>query len=122
MTLARLVVAWLAVAAWAMLATVGVTLLVATKPADQAGAPPRTVIPKSLVGWRLIEALLLTLLGGLWFGSLGSGGWWLVFLLIGVLAIGPRWLSGLDRSRLVEVLADLARYIVSGAILAWLLR
>jgi len=119
-TLGRLVLAWLAVAAWTMAVTLGVTLLVATKPVDQTGA--LTVIPKSLLTWRLVEALVLTLWAALWFGSLGSGGWWLLFLLIGVLAIGPRWLSAVDRSRLVEVLGDLARYIGSGAILAWILR
>lgn len=120
MTLGRLVLAWLAVAAWTMAVTFGLTLLVAIKPVDQPGAP--TVIPKPLLTWRLVEALVLTLWAALWFGSLGSGGWWLLFVLIGVVAIGPRWLSAFDRSRLVELLADLARYVVAGAILAWILR
>lgn len=31
------------------------------------------------------EALLLTLFAGLWFGSLGSGGAWLLFLVVGAL-------------------------------------
>jgi hypothetical protein len=119
-TLGRLVVAWLAVAAWTIAVTLGVALLVATKPVDQTGAP--TVIPKSLLTWRLVEALVLTLWAALWFGSLGSGGWWLLFLLIGVLAIGPRWLSAFNRSRVVEVLGDLAGYVGAGAILAWILR
>src|SRR5690606_38271222 len=35
------------------------------------------------------EALLVTLLGTLWFASLGSGGWWLVFPLIGLLMEWP---------------------------------
>ncbi|HYL54998.1 MAG TPA: hypothetical protein VEU73_05430 [Gemmatimonadales bacterium] len=120
MTLGRLALAWLAVAVWTMAVTFGVTLLVAAKPVDQTAA--LAVIPKSLLTWRLVEALVLTLCAALWFGSLGSGGWWLLFLLIGVLAIGPRWQSAFNRSHLVEVLADLARYVVAGAILAWLLR
>ena len=120
MTLGRLVLAWLAVAAWTMAVTFGVTLLVAIKPVDPTAAP--TIIPKPLLTWRLVEALVLTLWAALWFGSLGSGGWWLLFVLIGVVAIGPRWLNGFGRSRLLEVLADLARFVVAGAILAWILR
>ena len=129
MTLGRLVVAWLAVAAWTMVATVAVPLLVATlsKPVEQTGV--LTQVPGSLLKWCLFEALVLTLLATLWFDSLGSGGWWLVFLLIGVLAIGPKWLSVFDRAdrprRIATVVGaggDLARYVVAGAILAWLLR
>ena len=37
----------------------------------------------------VVEALLLTLLGTLWFASIGSGTWPLVFLLIGVLMEWP---------------------------------
>lgn len=37
-----------------------------------------------------IEAGLLTLLCGLWFASLGSGGGWLVFLLLGLLIELPQ--------------------------------
>jgi hypothetical protein len=35
------------------------------------------------------EALLLTLFAVLWFGSLGAGAWWLVFLLLGALMEWP---------------------------------
>ena len=60
------------------------------------------------------EALVLTLLAGLWFGTAGRGGWLLVFFLLGTLVagadrgFGPRgfWL-------------DLARYLAAGAVLAW---
>ena len=39
-----------------------------------------------------IEALGLTLFAALWFGSLGHGGWWLLFAVIGLLVEGPiRW-------------------------------
>ncbi len=122
MTLGQLVVAWLAVAAWMIVTTVVALRLVAAMMTPPGQAGMGAMVPKTLVWWRVIEALLLTLLGGLWFGSLGSGGWWLPFLLVGVLAIGPRWLSALDRSGVVAALVDLARYVVSGAILAWILR
>jgi len=40
----------------------------------------------------LAEAALVALLGGLWFASLGSGGGWLVFLLVGLLVeLSPRF-------------------------------
>jgi hypothetical protein len=73
------------------------------------------------------EALLLTLFGALWFGSLGSGAWWLVFLLVGALREWPglpdpstrargRALAG--RSIVLRLLRTL-RVVVAGGILAW---
>jgi hypothetical protein len=59
------------------------------------------------------EALLLTLLGGLWFGSLGAGGWWLVFGLVGALREWP--VSPPIGVSLLRVL----RTVVAGALLAW---
>ena len=112
MTLGRLVLAWLAAAAWTTVA------FFVEKTASTAMA-----LDTSLLQWRLVEALVLTLLAALWFGSLGSGGWWLLFMLFGVLAIGPRWLRAFAQPRtLVWLGADLARYLVAGAILAWMLR
>ena len=59
------------------------------------------------------EALLLTLLGALWFGSLGAGGWWLVFGLIGALREWPGSTStGVSLLRVV-------RTLVAGGLLAW---
>ena len=69
------------------------------------------------------EALALTLLGALWFGSLGSGGWVLVFLLVGMLASGmgerttPRGGGGsLARSISVTVFVAI-RYALAGGLL-----
>jgi hypothetical protein len=73
------------------------------------------------------EALLLTLLAALWFGSLGHGGWLLVFLLLGALVAGAdRWtrrrLAGAPRSREWRWFAlGLLKYLAAGAALSWLL-
>jgi len=72
------------------------------------------------------EALVLTLLGALWFGSLGRGGWVSVFLLVGLLASGTdRWLPAPDRGpspklRVRATLVTAMRYVVAGALLALL--
>jgi hypothetical protein len=61
----------------------------------------------------LVEALLLTLLGGLWFGSLGAGGWWLVFGLVGALQEWPP--SAKPAVGLLRVI----RTVIAGGLLAW---
>ncbi len=126
MTLGRLVLAWLPVAAWFLLATYAIPLLVAavSKPPGQPGVWVAIELPPFT--WRLVEAGLLTLFASLWFDSLGSGGWWLRFLLLGALATIPSWLPprpGLPRrGRAAGACADIARYVVAGALLAWRLR
>jgi len=120
-TLTRLFLAWLPVAVWFVV------------------APPIGYRVHQLVGrpyfvwgynrWavmgRLLEAVAATLLGSLWFDSLGSGGWWLLFLLIGLLVAYPvRWqllttAASERRRELLVGLMDTARYIGAGAILAW---
>jgi len=122
-TLERLVLAWLPVAVWFVLATYAIPLLVAavSKP---SGQPVWVAVESSLLKWRLVEAALLTLFASLWFDSLGSGGWWLLFALVGALATIPKWLPGPERAvpnrvLLVGACADLARYEIAGALLAW---
>ena len=67
-----------------------------------------------VLGWRAGEALVVTLIGSLWFDSLGHGGWWLLFLLIGgVAAIASQ------PATLITTCVDLARYLGAGALLAW---
>ncbi len=74
------------------------------------------------------EALVVTLLGALWFASLGAGGWWLVFGLVGLLVAGAErglrsaFLRSWGRGDTLAVAAALARYLVAGGLLAWLLR
>jgi hypothetical protein len=73
------------------------------------------------------EALLLTLLATLWFGSLGSGGWVWVFLLLGALAGGgDRWLrqrlAGGPAWRDIRLFAaGLLKYLLAGGLCAWCL-
>ena len=124
MTLGRLVVAWAFVAVWFLTAPpIGyrVELFVARPYFVWA-------YNRWAVTGRLLEALGITLLGSLWFDSLGNAGWWLVFLLIGLLVgFSVRWhllttAPGERRRELVVGLMDTARYVIAGAILAWRLR
>lgn len=75
-----------------------------------------------------LEALVVTLFAALWFGSLGAGGWWLPFGLVGLLVAGAErglrsaLLRSWGRAETVGVVAGLARYLVAGALLAWLLQ
>ena len=78
------------------------------------------------IGWRWVEALVLTLFASLWFDSLGAGGWWLLFFLVGLLVAFPRRLvmwRHVDplrrRHLLVHAWFDVARYVIAGALFAW---
>ena len=97
MTLGRLVLAWAVVALW----FVAVTWV--------------TEHRRNLTGSGG-EALILTLIASLWFDSLGHGGWWLLFLLLGALAAFPARLR--ERAVLLG-LVDAGRYVGAGALLAW---
>jgi hypothetical protein len=123
-TLGRLLLAWIVVAIWFLIATFGITTLAAllARPAGQDGFLAN--MPLTVIKWRLAEAALLTLFASLWFDSLGSGAWWVLFLLVGALATIPEWLRArLDRvptrAWLVGAGLDLARYVAAGALLAW---
>lgn len=73
----------------------------------------------------MAEAFVLTLLAGLWFGSLGHGGWLLVFLLLGALVAGAErglrsaFLRSPAGPELRALALGLARYALAGALLAW---
>jgi hypothetical protein len=67
-----------------------------------------------------VEALAVTLLAALWFGSLGHGGWVLVFLLVGILAsgLGARTERGGVYPVVRVTVITTIRYIAAGALLA----
>ena len=72
-----------------------------------------------------VEAGVLTLFAGLFFGSLGHRGWPLVFLLVGLLASGKdRWLGARSRGPLrplaIATALTTVRYVIAGGVLALL--
>ncbi len=118
MTLPRLLLAWLPVAAWFLL------VRWAARGWLGAGAPSDSGAPAADVWVTGLEAAAVTLFASLWFDSLGAGGWWLLFLLVGALvAFAPRLRdgpTGLTRRRAIVLgLADVARYVGAGGLLAW---
>jgi len=123
-TLGRLVLAWLPVTLlFALVPLVRSTL--ASRLPLTPGMPLRWPSRRELA-WRAAEAGVLTLFASLWFDSLGHGGWFLLFLLVGLLAGFAARLSlladdALERRRpgIVDGLLDTARYVVAGALLAW---
>jgi hypothetical protein len=108
-TLGRILVACGAVAAWLLLWLVVERRLVRTRPPPRS----RTRSGGHDAWWVLGEALLLTLLAALWYGSLGAGMAWLVFLLVGGLMAWP--------VRTVAGAARVARVLVAGVLLSRLL-
>lgn len=63
------------------------------------------------------EALVLTLVGALWIGSLGHGSWLLLFLFLGLLRFAFR--DPLTRKDLKPIGLGLLKYLAAGALLAW---
>jgi hypothetical protein len=121
-TLARLLAAWLPVA----------VLFVLTPPIGyrwDAPAGTGSVVwsfNRWEIAWRLVEAAVVTLFASLWFDSLGAGGWWLLFFLVGLLVAFPRRLvmwqhvePARRRALLAHASLDVARYVAAGALLAW---
>lgn len=119
MTLWRLIGAWFLVVVWFGVATFAWSIILAKMLGHNV------LIMGRELRWRLIEAALLTLLGSLWFDSLGSGEWWLLFALIGSLATLPLWVLGPSsfpkKAIVAGALTDVARYVGAGALLAWAL-
>lgn len=112
MSLIRLLEGWLLVLVW-----LGLWELAARRFRGERAAGRSTAwLPAG-------EALLLTLFGGLWFGSLGAGGWWLVFLLVGALrewpASPPPARGRLSRAAVGAGLLGVGRTLAAGGLLAW---
>ena len=122
MSLGRLLLAWLPVAAlFAVTPPIGYAW-------DEAVGKDFFVwtFNRWEVGWRLAEAAVVALFASLWFDSLGAGGWWLLFFLVGLLVAFPRRLVMLQhvepqrrRHLLAHAGLDVARYVAAGALLAW---
>jgi hypothetical protein len=71
-----------------------------------------------------LEAVILTLVAALWFGSLGHGGWVVLFLLLGALPAGDRWvrrrLAGAPtRGETRAFVASLLKYLLAGLVCVW---
>jgi hypothetical protein len=89
-SLTRVILSWLAVTAWFTLADLLLNRL-------RGHDAPRGARPRWLP---LIEALLFTLFAALWFGSLGKGGWVLLFLMLGLLLeLPPRLRDSTQRAQ-----------------------
>ncbi len=101
MAFSRILLAWAVAGAWLVAWTFA------------ARRSVRTIAAPRELAWLAGEALLLALFAALWFGSLGSGGWWLVFLLLGALMAWP--------VRTAAGAARIARVLVAGGLLAWTL-
>ena len=123
MTFGRLIVAWLPVAAlFAIAPPLGYRW-------DLPSEKQRPLVwnyNRWECGWRAVEAAILTLFASLWFDSLGSGGWWLLFLLLGLLVAFPRRLVMWQhveplrrRHLLAHACLDVSRYVIAGGLLAW---
>jgi hypothetical protein len=114
MALSRLVGGWIAVFVWLLLWEVVASRL---GNAHRGGKMHSARV-------HLGEALLLTPLGGLWVGSLGAGGWWLVFGLVGARREWPaprgRAPGRSDYTVSLPVsLLRVSRTLVAGGLLAW---
>lgn len=85
----------------------------------------RRALPRPALLGDLAEAAAVTLLGALWFASLGRGSWLLVFLLVGLVAglaeRGTRiaFLRSAFGQEATGFAVTLVRYTAAGAILAW---
>ncbi|HEU5358084.1 MAG TPA: hypothetical protein VFU45_03105 [Gemmatimonadales bacterium] len=113
MTLTRLVLAWGVGAVWYALVDAG---LGRYWPAAGVTFRPKVI---------LAETLLLTMFAALWFGSLGHGGWWLLFLVLGALMEGPvrarhriGAAPGGGRPWL-DAAIGICRVVIAGGLLSW---
>jgi cobalamin synthase len=93
-------------------------------PGSGGRGPGPELLARAVWPGATFEALVLTLLAALWFGSLGHGGWVILFLLLGALPAGDRWL----RRRLAGApaggearlfVASLLKYLLAGLVCVW---
>ena len=120
MALTRIVLGWMA--AWLLFL---LWEAVEGKVAVGTREPGRTVLRRA-PGAYFIEALLFTLIAGLWFASLGHGGGWLLFGLVGLLVEWAAWMrvANMDDTPfppLLHVLLGGIRGAVAGGVLSFIL-
>jgi hypothetical protein len=91
---------------------------------EREGAAGRGWLHLLLDPGRLVEAALLTLVAGLWFASLGHGGWFLLFPLLGAWAgwvTHRRGRAPLDRAAMKALAVEVVRTTAAGGLLQWVL-
>ena len=114
MALPRILLAWALVSCWFIIWGEARRRFL-----EDPGEPTR--LDSIVLRADLTEALLLTLFAGLWFASLGHGGWLVLFTVAGLLLELPPRLrnrSAPPRSWLLAALG-VVRIIVAGGLLAW---
>jgi hypothetical protein len=113
----QLVLGWAAVALW--------LALWESLPGRRRHAALREALGRPVLLEIGIEALLLTLFAALWFGSLGHGGWLILFLVLGLLIALPPRLRSRHHSpipsplRWGDIGLEVVRLVVAGGLLAW---
>lgn len=116
MAFVRIALGWGAVTLLFLLWSEAARRLTPQTPADPSPPKRPDLIPD------VTEALLLTLFAGLWFGSLGSGGAWLLFLVVGGLMEVPHRLRQSSMAnRWKETGIAVLRIMVAGVVLSFIL-
>jgi len=124
MSLTRIVIGWLLVWAMFLFWEVLEGRLLRVAPSERAGPHERAPMLRRPPGAYFIEALLLALIAGLWFGSLGHGGWMLLFGLLGLLVEWTGWMRIAGDVEpplpaLVHIVLGGARGVAAGGLLAF---
>jgi hypothetical protein len=132
-TLTRLVLAWILVTVeFVIIGGLGMRLFTSDTGERRDESKDKVwVFTRWDLLWRSAEALAVTLFASLWFDSLGHGGWWLLFSLLGLIVAFAR-LQGSTaavlgtgrrawerREAMVQTIREALRYFLAGAILAW---
>jgi hypothetical protein len=114
----RIVVAWLFVTLWFLLWDEGSRRIEVQRGLRISNGP--STIARRLTP-AVAEGFVLALFAALWFGSLGHGGWGLLFTTLGLLIEVPARLRD-ERPvprRWLAVGGRVLRIVVAGALLAW---
>jgi len=124
MSLTRIAIGWLLVWVMFLFWEVVEGRLLGVASSERAGPHERAPMLRRPPGAYFIEALLLALIAGLWFGSLGHGGWMLLFGLVGLLVEWTGWMRIAGEMEpplpaLVHIMLGGARGVAAGGLLAF---